>query len=99
MRQIRNQKSRKRSNSAIPCGGNTRPVGARVVGMGGEGLYGRPPSLRGEYPSRRGEGGWDGRGGPLWSPAVPLKDGDQLNSAFLSRRKQHNGRPSGNSNF
>src|SRR5215831_7844139 len=34
-----------------------------------------PPSLQGKYPQRRGEGGRAGKGGPLWSPAIPLKDG------------------------
>ena len=29
------------------------------------------PSFQGNSPVRRGEGGWDGKGGPLWSPAVP----------------------------
>ena len=29
-----------------------------------------------EIPSRRGEGGGVGKGGPSWSPAVPLKDVD-----------------------
>ena len=37
------------------------------------------PSLRVKSPSRRGEGGGVGKGGPLWSPAVPLNDGIQLN--------------------
>jgi hypothetical protein len=34
------------------------------------------PSFRGKYPSRRGEGREERRGGPLRSPAVPIKDGD-----------------------
>jgi hypothetical protein len=28
----------------------------------------------GKYPNRRGEGGEEWSGGPLWSPAVPLQD-------------------------
>ena len=32
--------------------------------------------LYGKYPSRRGEGGEGWLGGPLRSPAVPLKDVD-----------------------
>jgi hypothetical protein len=33
-------------------------------------------SLRVNSPSRRGEGGGEWLGGPLWSPAVPRKDAD-----------------------
>jgi hypothetical protein len=31
------------------------------------------PSLQGKYPPRRGEGGEEWRGGPLWSPAIALQ--------------------------
>jgi len=34
-----------------------------------------PPSFLWKYPNRRGEGGEERRGGPLWSPAIPQKDG------------------------
>jgi hypothetical protein len=36
-----------------PFGRNTLPVGARVVERRGEGLYGRPPSLKNGKPSSR----------------------------------------------
>ena len=35
-------------------------------------------SLRVKTPSRRGEGGVEWLGGPLWSPAVPLQDGEPI---------------------
>jgi hypothetical protein len=35
----------------------------------------------GKYPSCGGEGGVEWRGGPLWSPAVPLKDGEPKHDA------------------
>jgi hypothetical protein len=34
------------------------------------------PFFRGNSPNRRGEGGEEWWGGPLWSPAVPLQDGE-----------------------
>jgi arsenite methyltransferase len=39
-----------------------------------------PPS-GGKSLSRRGEGGEEWRGGPLWSPAVPLNDGERKRNA------------------
>ena len=41
------------------------------------------PSLRGKYPSRRGEGGEEWLGGPLWSPAVLLSC--VRNNAIIAR--------------
>ncbi len=43
------------------------------------------PSLRGKYPSRRGESGVGWLGGPLWSPVVPLEDADPATNASLLR--------------
>src|SRR6266446_6737905 len=37
-------------------------------------LLSRVGFLERAHRVRRGEGGWEGRGGPLWSPAVPLCD-------------------------
>src|SRR6266436_2527738 len=43
-------------------------VGAELASLSRVGFLERAHRVR------RGEGGWEGRGGPLWSPAVPLCD-------------------------
>jgi hypothetical protein len=61
---------------------DTASVGARFIAPAGWGvaytgvsmLNSPAESILVKFLSRRGKGGEERRGGPLWSPAVPLKD-------------------------
>jgi len=58
---------------------------------GGEGLYGRPPSLRRIILSVGARADEVGMGGPLWSPAVPRQDenpGSRVYLTFENAREQ-----------
>src|SRR6266568_8288162 len=46
-------------------------------------------SFRGKYPSCRGEGGDEWLGGPLWSPAVPLKDIDASHMQHINQPERN----------